>query len=68
MGKIAQKKLQTIFCSKFVDHIPKIRQTKPEKLKKRPKIRHRSVMLSALQLLNIYWIVNQSFPYDHSCK
>ena len=22
-----------MFCSKFVDHIPKIRQTKPEKLK-----------------------------------
>ena len=38
MEKNSTKKLQTMFCSEFVDHIPKIRQTKPEKLKKRPKI------------------------------
>ena len=45
------KKIWTMFCDKFVGHVPKMRQTEHEKtLKKVRKICHRMVNARALQL------------------
>ena len=44
-----------MFCSKFVDHIPKIRQTKPEKLKKGLKF-------------DIGWLCSELFICEMACN